>query len=144
MRTFIAILSKEKRSDYGVHFPDLPGCVTAGRTLEEARKRAAEALALHLDGMAEEGLPIPEPSSLDRIVKDPSSVEGVPFLVTAAEPESRVVRVNITLPADVLERIDSYVEKTETSRSAFLAAAALRSIGTAAQPGRSRKSKRAA
>lgn len=143
MRTFIAILSKERRSDYGVHFPDLPGCVTAGKTLEEARTRAAGALSLHLEGMAEEGLSIPEPSALDQIVHDPSSVDGVPFLVSVPDPEGRVVRVNITLPVAVLERIDSYVERADTNRSAFLADAALRRIA-AARSGRRRRSKRAA
>lgn len=128
MRNYIAVMSKEERSDYGVHFPDLPGCVTAGTTLEQARRRAAEALALHLQGMVEEGLEIPKPSSLDRIVKDPSSADGVPFLVTVEEPESKAVRVNITLPARVLKRVDVHVAKIGTTRSAFLAEAAVERI----------------
>lgn len=128
MRSYIAVMSKEKRSDYGVHFPDLPGCVTAGKTLEEARRRGAQALALHLQGMVEEGLEIPEPSSLDRIVKDPSSADGVPFIVTVKEPESKAVRVNITLPARVLESVNAHVAKIGTTRSAFLAEAAMERI----------------
>ena len=57
MRHYIALLHKEADSDYGVSFPDLPGCVTAGKTLDEARANAEEALALHLAGMAEDGEP---------------------------------------------------------------------------------------
>jgi predicted RNase H-like HicB family nuclease len=49
MVTYIALLRKETGSDYGVSFPDFPGCVTAGRTLEEARRLAAEALAFHVE-----------------------------------------------------------------------------------------------
>jgi predicted RNase H-like HicB family nuclease len=48
---YIACLHKDKNSDCGVSFPDFPGCITAGSTLEEARSMAAEALALHVAGM---------------------------------------------------------------------------------------------
>jgi predicted RNase H-like HicB family nuclease len=59
MRYYIALLHKDPKSDYGVSFPDLPGCVTAGRTLDEARAMAIEALELHLQGMVEDREPIP-------------------------------------------------------------------------------------
>lgn len=49
MTAFIALMRKEPSSDYGVDFPDFPGCVTAGQTLEEARKFAYEALGLHIE-----------------------------------------------------------------------------------------------
>ncbi len=55
---YIAVIHKDEGSDVGVSFPDLPGCVTAGATLEEARVFAAEALALHLEAMAEAGMEI--------------------------------------------------------------------------------------
>ena len=47
-RTYTGLIHKDPDSDYGVSFPDLPGCITAGHTVEEAREMAAEALALHL------------------------------------------------------------------------------------------------
>ena len=53
-------------------FLDFPGCITAGKTLEEARRRAAEALALHIEGMVEDGQEIPEPSSLDAVAANPA------------------------------------------------------------------------
>ena len=49
MQTYIALVHKEPNSDFGVSFPDLPGCVTAGKTLDEARAFASEALELHLE-----------------------------------------------------------------------------------------------
>lgn len=68
MRQFIALIHKDKGSDFGVSFPDLPGVISAGSTLDEARQMAAEALALHLEGLAEDGEPVPEPSSLEDIM----------------------------------------------------------------------------
>lgn len=125
MATYIAILRKERGSDYGVSFPDLPGCATAGSTLDEARRHAAEALALHLEGLVEEGLEVPAPSTLDAVVEAGEiSDGGVPFLVEAPMPEGRAVRVNITIPEPVLGAIDRYVEQIGGNRSAFLTHAA--------------------
>jgi predicted RNase H-like HicB family nuclease len=70
MRYYIALIHKDPNSDYGVSFPDFPGCVTAGATLDEARKMGEEALALHIEGMVEDGDAIPEQSSLERIMGD--------------------------------------------------------------------------
>ena len=52
---YIAYLHKDRGSDYGVSFPDFPGCITAGRTLDEASRMAEDALALHIQGMIEIG-----------------------------------------------------------------------------------------
>ena len=68
MRQYIALIHKDAGSDYGVSFPDLPGCVTAGVDLDDARAMAEEALALHLEGMEADGEPIPEPSSMSCVV----------------------------------------------------------------------------
>ena len=70
MRQYIALIHKDAGSDYGVSFPDLPGCVTAGVDLDDARRMAEEALALHLAGMAEDAEPIPEPSSLEAVMAE--------------------------------------------------------------------------
>ena len=67
---YIAYLHKDKNSDFGVSFPDFPGCVTAGKTLDEARVMAVEALALHIAGMAEDGAAIPEPSTIDDLADE--------------------------------------------------------------------------
>jgi predicted RNase H-like HicB family nuclease len=52
---YIAYLHKDRKSDFGVSFPDFPGCVTAGKSLDEARRRAPDALAFHIAGMMEDG-----------------------------------------------------------------------------------------
>ncbi len=64
---YIAYLHKESDSDFGVSFPDFQGCITAGKTLEEARTMAQEALRFHIKGMHEDGHTIPAPSSLDQL-----------------------------------------------------------------------------
>jgi predicted RNase H-like HicB family nuclease len=92
---YIAYLHKDKNSDYGVSFPDFPGCITAGSSLEEARRMATEALSLHVAGMQEDGEPIPQPSTLDDLRTDPGMKDAVAFLVEAKEPR-KTVRINIT------------------------------------------------
>ncbi len=123
MRFYIGLIRKEGGSDYGVSYPDLPGCVTAGSSLDEARIFAEEALALHLQGLADDGEAAPAPSSLEEIMGDPENRDGVAILVPV-RANNRAVRVNVTLPADVLERIDAYAEAHSMSRSSFLAQAA--------------------
>lgn len=123
MAQYIALIHKDADSDYGVSFPDLPGCITAGETLDEARVFAEEALALHLEGLAEDGEAIPEPSSLEVVMSDPDNRDGVAILVRA-DARSRAVRVNITLPEDALREIDTYAEANGYTRSGFLAQAA--------------------
>ena len=111
-------------SDYGVSFPDLPGVITAGSTLDEARAMAAEALAFHLEGVAEDGEAVPEPSSLEEIMSVKENKDGVAVLIDAPAANVKSVRINVTMPADVLEQIDRYAEREGFTRSGFLAQAA--------------------
>lgn len=120
MTAYIALLRRDRASDFGVDFPDFPGCVTAGRTLEEARRMAVEALELHVEGMMADREPIPEPSSLDDIMSDPDSAGGVAILVDVATKPAKSVRINVMLPEDVVQAID----RTTKNRSRFLADAA--------------------
>jgi len=59
MTAYIALIRKQPDSDYGVEVPDFPGCITAGKSLEEARRMASEALNCHIAGMVEDGETIP-------------------------------------------------------------------------------------
>ncbi|QPJ64578.1 MAG: HicB family protein [Candidatus Nitrohelix vancouverensis] len=70
MATYIGLVRKDPNSDFGVDFPDFPGCVTGARTIKKVRNMAQEALELHIEAMMEEGLPIPAPSSWEKIIKD--------------------------------------------------------------------------
>jgi predicted RNase H-like HicB family nuclease len=124
MRNYIALIHKDADSDYGVSFPDLPGCVTAGVDLDDARRMAEEALGLHLEGMEEDGDPIPEPSSLEAVMADMENRGGVAILVIAPQKPTRSVRANVTFPEDELEKIDSFAEEHGYTRSGFLLLAA--------------------
>ncbi len=145
---YIAYLHKEGKSDYGVSFPDFPGCVTAGSTLEEARRMAAEALSLHIAGMREDGESIPEPSTLDDLYNDPAMKGAVAFLVTVAEPE-KTIRFNITARESQLAEIDSRARAARLSRSAYLVHSALgrkgnKAVGTASAAGKTRQRRKSA
>ena len=121
MASYIAILRKDPSSDYGADFPDFPGCITAGSTLDEARVMAAEALDFHVDGMLEDGADIPAPSTLEAVMADPGNRDGVAILVDLLPKSARPpVRVNVMLPPDLIEAIDRVTD----NRSRFLAAAA--------------------
>ena len=120
MATYVALLRKDPESDYGVDFPDFPGCITVGRTVEEAGRMAAEALALHLEGMAEDGDRLPPPSTLDRLMRAPDNRDAIAFLVDVPGQTAGSERVEITLPEDILEAID----RVTKDRSRFLAEAA--------------------
>lgn len=58
-----AIVVEDAGTNLAAYVPDLPGCVATGRTKEEVERLIREAIAMHLEGMVEDGLPIPEPSS---------------------------------------------------------------------------------
>lgn len=117
---YIAYLHKDADSDFGVSFPDFPGCVTAGATLAEAQALAPEALELHIQGMAEDGEAIPEPSSLDDLAGDPLRKDAVCILVSVDPPAEPTVRMNITARKSQVEAIDRMANRAGMTRSAFM------------------------
>jgi len=123
---YIALLRKDPDSDHGVDFPDFPGCVTAGSTLEETRGMAAEALEFHIEGMIEESLPIPEPSRLEVVMSDPDNAEAIPFPVVVPDRLTGAGQVDLTLPVADLEKLDALAKKRGSSRAALLAVAVRR------------------
>ena len=130
MRNYIGLIHKETDSDFGVSFPDLPGLATAGTSLDDARAMAEEALALHIEGLVADGEAIPEPSSLEEVMTDPDNRDSVAILVAVKTAARKAVRVNVTLPEDVLEQIDSFAAAHGFTRSQFIAQAGKESNGT--------------
>lgn len=115
---FPAII-EQARKGFSVFFPDLPGCTSAGPTLQEAARSAEEALSGHLLLMSEEGETIPTPTSLDKIEIDPE-IKDVARLLVRVEPPGRKVRVNIMIDEGLLAAIDAVA----SNRSGFIADAA--------------------
>jgi predicted RNase H-like HicB family nuclease len=131
MRNYIGLIHKEADSDFGVSFPDFPGVVTAGKSLDDARAMAEEALAFHIEGMLADGEVVPEPSSLEEVMANPENRDGVAILVGGKTDTRKIVRVNVTFSEDVLEQIDRYAEAHGFTRSGFLTRAAKREMAAA-------------
>lgn len=125
---YIAYVCKDMGVGYGVLFPDLPQVRASGRTLEEAREKAASALGDYLAELAERAENAPEPSTLDEILGNAGLAGGVAVLVAAEAPE-KTVRVNITARTSQLEEIDRLAKIAGMTRSAFLVQAAIREGG---------------
>jgi predicted RNase H-like HicB family nuclease len=104
---------------YSVFFPDLPGCVSAGETVQRAALNAEEALAGHLLISAQYGDEVSDPTQLDDIPFDPEVSEVARILVRGEKP-GKSVRINITLDEGLIAAIDRIAK----NRSGFLAEAA--------------------
>ncbi|NIA11285.1 MAG: ribbon-helix-helix protein, CopG family [Nitrospiraceae bacterium] len=129
MANYIAIVHKEAKSDFGVSFPDFPGCITAGKNIDEAKDMAQEALTLHIQGMLEDGDQSPVPSRLEDIMSDPDYANAIAYLVVSVpDAKPRTVRVNVTVPEMTLKEIDAVAKKRGMSRSSFLVHAAQNAI----------------
>ncbi len=132
-QNYIGLIRKEPDSDYGVSFPDFPGVVTAGTDLDDARRMAEEALSLHVDGMLEDGEALPAPSTLESVMADGENADAVAFLVPVAAPARRAVRLNITLPENIVNDIDRYAGRRGMTRSAFLLKASVKAMAEDAE-----------
>ncbi len=122
MTEYLALIRKESDTDYGVEFPDFPGCATAGTDLDEALANAREALALHMEGLAEAGGDLPEPATLEAVMADPDNAGAVAALVPAAAIKGRALRFNATMDEHLLGAIDRAATEAGMSRSGFLSA----------------------
>lgn len=128
MRYPIAIEPGDGAHAFGVVVPDLPGCFSAGDTLDEAIDGAKEAIELWLETVIDDGGLVPEPRSITAHQANPEFSGWVWAVVTVdlAELSDKAERVNITLPSRVLRRIDSSAKAAGESRSGFIAHLALR------------------
>ena len=126
---FPVAIHKDAGTGYGVTVPDLPGCFSAGDTLEDAIVSAQEAIACHIEGLLMDGEPIPEQAPLEihraREAGDPT---WALVSVDVSRLSSAIRRVNISMPARVLAIVDEAAAREGESRSGLLAHAALRYI----------------
>ncbi len=130
------VIHKDAASDYGVTVPDLPGCFSAGKSLDEALRMAREAVELHLEGLIDAGEPIPPPKEIDHHAAEPDYAGGTWALV-AVDPENLRVKtqhVTLTIPQRVLEAPDQFARQRGESRSAMVVHAVAALLGRAADP----------
>ncbi len=127
MKYPIAIEAGDADHAYGVVVPDLPGCFSAGDTLDEAVDNAKVAIELWLETVLDDGGNIPEPRSIEenRTNREYDGWIWAVVSVDLAELSDKVERVNITLPARVLRRIDRAAKQAGESRSGYIARRAL-------------------
>jgi predicted RNase H-like HicB family nuclease len=125
MRYAIAIEPGDKHHAFGVEVPDLPGCFSAGDTLDEAMDQAKEAIMLHVEGLLDDGKLIPEPQSLDTLRACPQYVDRVWAVIDVdlSQLDDVTERINITLPRRVLHAIDEAARRAGETRSGFIARA---------------------
>ena len=129
---YLAFLEPTEDGCYGVSFPDVPGCISAGDTVDDAIQQGAEALEFHATGLREDDLALPSPRSADAICADPAYRElrqiaqlvWIPLILPQDSPQ----RVDITLDASLVDAIDATAQHQGTTRSAFIARAARREI----------------
>jgi predicted RNase H-like HicB family nuclease len=129
---YIAFIHKDPDSVYGVSFPDVPGCISAGDTIDEAVRNAVEALSGHVRMLEAEGDAVPAPRDFDAIIGDPELAEDREGAMTTVIPLVRdkgsTTRINVSLDLSLLEAIDAAARSRGQTRSAFLASAARREI----------------
>ena len=124
---FPIVVHKDADSGYGVTVPDLPGCFSAGDTLDEVIESAREAIACHIEGLLLDGEPVPAKASLEAHQANDDYRGGVWAIadVDMSKLSSKTKRINITLPERVLAIVDQAAVREGQSRSGLLARAAL-------------------
>jgi predicted RNase H-like HicB family nuclease len=123
MRYPVAIEPGHADQAFGVVVPDLPGCFSAGDTLDEAMSGVEEAAAAWIDATLDAGGALPPPSDLGAL-RDSPEFAGWSFGVVTIDPailDDTTERVNITLPRRVLERLDAQARRAGESRSGYIA-----------------------
>ena len=128
-QTYVAVLERGSDGAFGVFFPDLPGCVTAAADAAEAMTEAREALALHVEGMVEDGAVLPTPSSVHAFGPDDfPDVDVVSLFFVDVEvpdaPRETPARINVSLLPSLIARIDAAADNNKMTRSALLSVAA--------------------
>ena len=129
---FIAFVHKQPDSCYGVSFPDVPGCTSAGDTLDAALANAVDALSGHIRLMETDMESIPAPRTLQEICGDPTPAKAFESAIISAVPLVRdrgsTTRINVSLDLGLLEAIDGLAKQRSQTRSDFLASAARREL----------------
>lgn len=69
---YVSFIHREDESGYGISFPDFPGCISVGDTVDETIRNGCEALAFHVERLAKDGVPLPPPRSIEAIKDDES------------------------------------------------------------------------
>ena len=128
MRYPIAIEPGTDVTAWGVVVPDLPGCFSAGDTMEEALIQAEEAVTVWIETILDAGQAMPQPSAIDALRAAHPEFEGWLWGLVKIDPamlDNTLERVNISLPRRVLHRLDARARRAGETRSGFIARMAI-------------------
>jgi predicted RNase H-like HicB family nuclease len=125
---YVAVIEKEPDSAFGVWFPDVAGCFSAGDTLEQAVANAAAALRQHTEALESAGRHLATPRAVDDVMRDKDVRASVKagallFAVPLLADAGRTVRINISLDKALVDQIDDAASARGLTRSAFIAQA---------------------
>jgi|CXWL01.1.fsa_nt_gi predicted RNase H-like HicB family nuclease len=127
-RLYPAVLEHGARNTFAVWFPDFPDCVAGGLTRDDAVAKAEVIVAHAVDGLAERGRGLPEPTPMERITM-PKGSRFIAFILVAVDPPDPSERVNIYLPKSLIARADKEAAALGMSRSSFFGYAVSSMIG---------------
>jgi predicted RNase H-like HicB family nuclease len=122
-RLYPAVLERGPKGTFGAWFPDFPGCVAGGKSQEETIEKAENTLAQVVDGLAEHGKSLPEPTPIERIVV-PKGCNLLAYFIVGVDPPDPSERVNVYLPKSLIGRVDRRAAELGMSRSSFFGLAA--------------------
>lgn len=116
------VIHKDENSDYGVTFPDLPGCFSAGETIEKALTNAQEAAECHIEGILIDSEPVPVATAIEKHKDNPDFKDGIWALIDVdiSKLSLKSKRVNITMPERLLNSVDHFAKKHGETRSGLL------------------------
>ena len=119
------VIHKDQNSDYGVTFPDVPGCFSAGSTIEEAISMAQEAAECHIEGLLLDSEPIPVSTSIEQHQNNLNYQDALWALIEIdiTKLSSKSKRVNISIPERLLNSVDHFAKNHGETRSGLLAQA---------------------
>lgn len=121
------VIHKDIDSDYGVTVPDLPGCFSAGDTVDDALVQATEAILCHIEGLMMDDEPVPTPKSIETHKNNADYAQGTWALVSVdlSKLTGKARRINITLPERLITTMDRFAEAHGETRSGLIAQATL-------------------
>lgn len=127
------VIHKDPDSDYGVTVPDLPGCFSAGGSVDEAASNAVEAIECHVEGLLIDGEAIPSGSPIEVHRSEPDFADAYIWMfvdVDLSKLSGKSRRVNVTIPERILRHIDAFAATRNETRSGLIADATIEYIAT--------------
>lgn len=128
---YSVVIHKDLDSDYGVTVPDLPGCFSAGDSVDDAVNNAIEAIECHVEGLLIDGEVVPLGMPIEAHKEDPDFADAYAWMfvdVDLSKLSGKSKRFNVTMPERILSQIDAFAEKRAETRSGLLAEAAIEYI----------------